>query len=499
MSGVPGYVCTSTEEANQLVDRVNRRMLSQRGLMLSRLIIAPPFLRLQDDARKTREQLRLYVQDFLFWRDRAKRLEARMVDIDGLSPHQHSERDGTEPATTGASLATMREPAEHAGSTQTSRDGVPADESIPEKYARHFEIKTTRGYPVAPKNAALFGLQEAEDPNERPEVMEVGTAAAAWSTRLAMVGPSSPSSRAHFQRSMKAQQAASARLEKDLMKARADLQTIYSSSRTANGDGKAVGAGLWAGTEEILGIALSGGSLNEMGGDAGEENNDDQCPPDSPTGEEKRSGGVLTQEKARESVAAHVVEGSHLARVLAALLGEDPNAAAKKRVSEHALPFSLRLTDFPPTLQAVFGEGPAATSLAAAFEHRVTSSKGAHERWGGTRLGQQTRKWAREGPVEIDESEFGLAGMAAANENSKYPAATRTTRQVHVDGCGREVDRQKKIGPPSTGGAPTVPGVAEGRESCSLTGAFRGYKAKSSLLQRWLTEKVPPSLPQPDV
>lgn len=473
-----------------------------------------PSPRFQDDARETKDQLRLYVQDFLLWRDRAKRLESRKVDPEAATPQQHSEGGGTEPATTEASLAAKKGFAEHAGSTQTGRnDEELADDSIPEKYARYFETDTG-GYPITPTNAALFGMQEAEGPQkEGPEAMETSTAAAAWSTRLAMTGSSSSSasSRAHFQRSMKAQQAASARLEKYLMKARADLQSIYAGNRTADvggggggsgGGGKAVSAVLRPGTKERLGIALSEGAFDEVDGDGGEGGNGSQCPPESPTSEEKRSGGAYMQEKTGESVATRVAEGSHLARVLAVLLGGDPTAAeaVAGRVSD-APSLPLRLTDFPATLQAVFGEGPAATSAAAAtaaFEHRVVSSKGAHERSEETRLRRQKRRWARECPVEIDrKSDFGLARKAAANGHSGHPAANTTGRVHHVDGCGRKEPRPE-TGLPSAGASPAVSGVAEGRESCSLTRAFHGYKAKSSLLERWLAERVSPSLSQPD-
>lgn len=464
-----------------------------------------PCLRFQDDARETKKQLRLYVQDFLLWRDRAKRLEARQAGTEAPTPPQHPERDGTAgSATTEASLAPTKGSAEDAGRTQAGGNGEPTHESIPEKYARYFETDAG-GYPDSPTDAALFGLQEAEDAKEGPagatktDTAEAA-AAAAWSTRLAMTGSSSDAARAHFQRSMKAQQVASARLEKDLMKARADLQSIYAGSRTAGvgggGRAKATSAGLRPGTEEErLGVALPERELDEVDGDEGEGSNDNRSSPESPTGEKERSGGVSTKEEnAGESVATHAVEGSHLARVLKVLLGGDP---AGGRVSD-APSLSLRLTDFPPTLQAVFGQGPAVTSPAAkTFEHRVTSSKGAHARCGEKLLGQQKRRWARKNPVQIDERELGLAGKAAASENGRvYPAAP-ATGHAGADGCGRREDRPEQK-PHSARGASTVSGVVEGRERCSVTGAFQGYEAKSSLLQRWLDERGSPPLPQPD-
>ncbi|CAM9397484.1 unnamed protein product, partial [Laminaria digitata] len=47
----------------------------------------------QDDAREATEQLRFYVQDFLMWRDRAKRLETRMVELG--HPKPWNDDDGT--------------------------------------------------------------------------------------------------------------------------------------------------------------------------------------------------------------------------------------------------------------------------------------------------------------------------------------------------------------------------------------------------------------------
>eukprot|EP00752_Nemacystus_decipiens_P006460 g5818.t1 len=423
----------------------------------------------QDDARETKKQLRLFVQDFLLWRDRAKRLEARQSDNEALPPPQHSEGDGTEPVTTGTGLAPQKGSAEDdAGLTQTGRNGEPAVESIPEKYARYFETETG-GYPIATADTAVFGPQRAGEPKDGPGAMETDTvaAAAAWSTRLAMTGSSSAATRGHFQRSMKAQQAASARLEKDLVKARADLRSIYAGSRTADvgGGGKALNAGLRPGTdEERLGNALSEGEeLDEVDGGGGAGSNGNQCSPESPTDEEERSGGVSTKEVPYESVPnSHAVEGSHLARVLAALLGGDPAGRGSD-----APTLSLRLKDFPPELQSVFGGGPAAAN---ASEFRATSSKGAHTRCGETGLSQPRQRYERESPMEVFESRLGRAGRAAASENGRVLAVS--TGHAGTDGCGQR-ERQRE----------------EGQERCSFTGAFHGYKAKSSLLQRWLDEK----------
>lgn len=486
-----------------------KKLLLVTRFFASRLVCSCPCLRFQDDARETKKQLRLYVQDFLLWRDRAKRLEVRRAENEDSTPPQHSEGHGTaDPATPEANVVPTKGSAEHAGRAQTSTNDKPSDESIPEQYARYFETDTG-GYPVAPTDAALFGLQEAEegDPKEGQGATDTDTAAAAWSTRLAMTGSSLASSREHFELSMKAQQAASALLEKDLMKARADLQSIYAGSRAADiggGGGSdktaVVSAALRARTEDGRpGIALSGGALDEMKGDGGEGDNDNQFSPESPTSEKSRSGGAFTKEKAGEPVATHVAKGSHLSRVLAVLLGGDPAAAATVAgKASDAPPLSLRLTDFPPVLQAVFGEGPAATSPAIAFEDRAASSKGAHGRSGKSGLRQPKRRWAKESTVEPGKRDFGLAGNAAASENGRvYPAAT-LTNQVGVDGCGRREGRRQGRLSSAAGASTAVPSATDGRESCSLTGAFQGYQAKSSFLRRWLDERVSPPLSQPD-
>lgn len=355
--------------------------------------------------------------------------------------------------------------------------------------------------------ATLGPLEPEQDPKAGSEVAEAAeAAAAAWSTRLAMAGSSSSSSRAHFQRSMEAQQAASARLEKDLMKARADLQSIYAgSSRTAGGGGgEATRAGLCSGTEEIVGIALSEGAVDEVGGDGGGGGSENRCPPGTPAGEEKHSEGGLHQEAAGNSVATHVVEGSHLARVLAVLLGGDPTTPEKTvvgRVSD-APPLSLRLADFPPALQAVFRQGSAAGSPADALKHRVVSSRGAHERRKEEDLKHQKRKQARENAAEIGKTELGLAGKLAWNLNGGEHAAVTTSAASCarvVGGRGRSESRPAEGLDPAEGDSTVSNAVAEGHgESASLAGAFHRYKAKSSLFQRWLDERVSPSLSQPE-
>lgn len=284
---------------------------------------------------------------------------------------------------------------------------------------------------------------------------------------------------------MKAQQDASARLEKDLMKARADLQSIYAGRRRADVGGKAPSVVLSSEAgEERSRIALSEGALDEVGCEGDEPIAGGECLAENPTVEEKRSGGVSAKQIPAEPVATHVVEGSHLARVLAVLLGEHPTAAeaAAPRAS-NAPSRSLRLKDFPPTIQAIFGEGvgPAATPAAATLDPAM-GSKGTHERCGETRLSRRTRRWARGSPIEVDKSMLCFAGKAAATEHRGVnTAATSPTGRAGVDGCGRKEDRRD-----------------DGQESCSLAGGFQGYKAKSSLLQKWMSERVFPSLSQSD-
>lgn len=444
-----------------------------------------------------------------------------------------------------SSLAAASTSADHAGITQTgnkNNDGEVAELSIPEKYARYFETTTGR-YTAAPTRGgvALFGSPRIArgDRKGRSEA-EAATAAAAWSTRSALAEcSSSASSRVAFQRSMKTQQEVSARLERDLAKARADLQSIYAGSRTKHGggcgDGNVMGIGLLRRKEGRSGEIMAEEVVTEADGDddVGEgSDDDDKNPFNNPTGEDNaqvqnstthggHSAGEFEQDKASDYIAPHIVEGSHMARVLAALLGADSTATATAmgRLSD-APPPSLRLTDYPPMLQAVFGEDPAVAlpllaPTAASERPVVMGSDRRQARSGETRLGgagvlkkQQARSWSY-GPVPADgrqkrwaresrdvkvheEDGFGRgADKDAADELNMHPAATNMGSGAC--GGGRDADRWGEQNT-SGGEAGVAPGVAEVSQSSSSTDAFRGYEAKSSLLQRWLAERVSPPL-----
>ena len=462
----------------------------------------PPYC-FQNDAREAKDQLRLYVKDFLLWRDRAKRLEARMVQLGHSQQPAGVEGDDPEPLATATGSA-------DAGSTQgdTEAEAV-AGLSIPENYARYFGTTLT--------SAPLSGPQEPQEPKEEQGAAAVAAAAAAWSTRSVIAGSSSASSRAHFERSMAAQQAISERLEKDLAKARADLGSIYAGSRTKGGGGKALGPGVLPGKEEIFGATRSDGALDDANGDAEGGNPDIQTPPDNQTGEDQGSGGAFVEDKVGEVVDGSVVGGPYMARVLAALLGGEPTAETEVG---RAPSQSLRLADFPPALHAVFGKGQAPATFLPfpAAAGRAPGVEGAHRRCGETLTRQQARSRSRRSisaerrerrqtrgnPAGVDgEPRVGFAGKAASSGGSNTastaacPATWTTDHQACVGGGGgRKAGRRGQGMDSGAGSGATSDRAVGGEESRSLTGAFRGYEAKSPLLQRWLVERAALSVAQ---
>ncbi|CAM9796433.1 unnamed protein product [Scytosiphon promiscuus] len=451
----------------------------------------------QDDSREAKEQLHLYVQDFLLWRDRAKRLGAREVQAGCPA---HSKRHAEAPPACDSPSEPLQQRAaddiqrttgakdedksiEHASSAQAREPEVSSDLSIPEKYARYFET-TTGGCASAAPSTEPVRLRQGDTPEGEPEA---AAAAAAWSTRSAMAGAlSSPSSRAYFQRSMKAQQEISHRLERDLVRARADLQAIYAGSRTrSSGESRS--------------------TRTEKNRDDDSQAREESCQilegvdPDAGDAPDQQ---VVPDAAACTSVARH----SYTGRVLAALLGGD--LAASPRTTASGLPGAsirtLRLSDYPPALQAVFSEWPAAVPLppapAASPNRRLRGAEAPHH--DRSRVPSRSPSWRaaphtdenegreQESLIGVDKNGSPPAKNAAAlvaGENSSSSADANAAGKTSGVLGARGSDHQSA----------DMATAAEGmRGGCSVSGAFRGYEAKSPFLRRWLGERFSPS-PQP--
>lgn len=486
---------------------------------------------MQENALETKDQLRLYVDDFLLWRNRAKHLEALLIDLGhppqpGLhaetplscgspsskehkrpeAPQRQNVDDKEQEADPRTPVA--GEPVEYGGSMQAGDDAQGL--SIPEKYARYFET-TTGGYPGPPSNASFPGTQRTEGSELDSET---AAAAAAWSTRAAMAESfsSSSSSRAYFQRSMKAQQQISARLGKDLARARADLQSIYERNKAkARRDGGETSTCRGSLLHETDGKSEAASSERAQGNGTGRKVGD------SPSREDERRvqdrtavQGVATQDNV-SAPAASFPEGSHMARVLAVLLGEDStaNGTGVAGLSDASTP-SLRLTDYPQMLQAVFGGGPEASLPDSAVAHgrRVMVSEAPQRAQTGQGYGDDEGRFPTQPPshrrILTEEKQQDRTTLSHARVDRSYgPGATEencTEVQLHNRTCGRNGGRghagcrpEDKAAVEGASGIPDDVDPGGGRESRSLARAFRGYEAKSSLLQRWLGEKKSPS------
>lgn len=487
----------------------------------------------QDNALEAKEQLRLYVDDFLLWRSRAKHLEALLIDL-GYPPqpglhaeipsscgspsskeHKHPEAPQRQNVDdkkqeVGPRTSVAEGPVEYGGSTQA---GDAKGLSIPEKYARYFET-TTGGYPTPPSNAALPGTQRTEGSDLDSET---AAAAAAWSTRAAIAGPSSSSSSspAYFQRSMKAQQDISVRLGKDLARARADLQSIYESNqaKARRGGGEASTCpGLLS---ESDGKSEAASSERAQGHGTGRNGGDSRSREDERQVQHRTAVQGVAKQHYVSAPAASFPQGSHMARVLAALLGEDStaNGMTVGGLSEDASTPALRLADYPPMLQAVFGGGAAAPTLpdpAVAHRRRVMVSEAPRGQTGqgygdddeGGRFPTQPRSHRR---TLTEEKQQARTTESQAQVDRRHgPGATEencSEGQIHNRTCGRSGGGgDAGCRPEDKAAVEGVSGIPDDvdpgrRESRSLARAFRGYEAKSSLLQRWLGEKKSPSPP----
>ena len=544
----------------------------------------------QDDAREATEQLRFYVQEFLTWRDRAKRLEARMVELghpkpwidhnDGTahssdwplvltspsaqhpSTFQRKNRDRRKvvqqpEGVAGGGGANDDSPISRSDKIIGSADnsGTKADvlggpeekcaqgtPSLPSKVQRGSgelgdgAVNTSADASVAEIHTGCFYTPRYQ-PNTSigaqlrgPPTVE---AAPAWPSGLAMGGRQSPASRAYFQRSMEAQQEVSARLERDLAKARADLQEIYGGDKAKADVGARVGLlPRRGGADEgryIEGrhdvardVDLLAGTRGEEGRDNG--NNDDR-PLSSGGPSTERGGSVQPQHPTSQHnpTGACTLEsdvgpvnsrGPYMMRVLAALLGERTIAEATaglngtkhppvydetRRIPERRLKNSLtvdaprpslRLTDFPSTLQAVFCEGKSVLpSPAGAVSSRTLPVARERDEQVRRQHGQRHRAWSghNTGERKGEASQKGRPSTTSTANLPKHPGGSAPTSAASSQSF-RDNDGDKQYREKAAAGASDLRGSA----SCALVGAFREYEAKSPLLQRWMLERFPP-------
>lgn len=553
-------------------------MLYARSLLMRTCLISLPFVfGQQDDAREATKQLRFYVQDFLVWRDRAKRLEARIIELGHPKPWIDHD-DGTAHSCDWPLVLTAQHPATLQRKDRDRRSAVQQPERVAGSRGATDEIPSSRMDSIVrntdnsgtkaevssgPEEKCAEGSPSLSSKGQRGSG-EVGDgagntsadasfserhtgcfgvqlrgpptaeAAPAWPLELAVGGGQSPASRAYFQRSMEAQQEVSARLERDLVKARADLQAIYGGDKAKGDVGvrvgllpRELGADVCRYMDRRHDVSRDAGSLAGTRNKEGCDNGDSDDRPHSPGGLSTEGGGSIQPQHptsepnnpvcALESdVAPANSRGPYMIRVLAALLGENTIAEAtaglsgtkhppvcdeSRRITERGLknrltidapPPCLRLTDFSPTLQAVFGEGTVLKSPADAMSSRTLPA--AREREGKVHRQQGLRHQAWSGHHSQTEernrvsSPIGTRSTVATSSYPAHPAGSAPTVNVALCQNVRDGGGDKR----SQGKAAAGTGSdLRGSASCALAGAFREYEAKSPLLQRWMLERFP--------
>lgn len=559
----------------------------------------------QEDAREAKEHLRLYVRDFLQWRDRAKGLEARLVALghtqpllvegDTLHPtdllvaesdcqksdfeklpcskdakEEKEEEEGVSTLDRGLSSTTRRQRSRQKETDEGNDDENIASISAPERHARYLETLTAR-YPFVADQLKQSRTEQApmkeNQPREnvastiftRESVLGEGGAAEAIQG-----GGMASTSRAYFDRSMQAQQEVSARLEKDLVKARADLQMIYATHENNGADdddggGTCTGQGGESG-EGVLpsaGTPRRGDVVNECTRRGDGSNNssveEQMYQPSSSIVE----GGINNQHPRPTGVNPNAkntdtpinISGPYMARVLTALLGGDTESIAEATTSLELLtgrkkkrrknsnttrdrrglttgpmstrspapaPPPLRLSDYPPMLQAVFSGDPAALLSPAngtssgwrvavkarervtgdvshekegarrqqASRHQATTRSTLHNRAAASgKARQQTGRLANERPGTTKDNR----AEESQKQRASLPAAARDTSVGTIEHLADErsfyYDAQPKGVPRAA-----VPGVDSDKCAMMAGGAFLEYKAQSPLLQRWFEE-----------
>ncbi|CAM9913378.1 unnamed protein product, partial [Ascophyllum nodosum] len=222
----------------EVQDRLVRALRTEADLIKRAKEVA------QGDAREAGQRLRLFVQGFLMWRDRATLLEARMAELDHpqRQPNDdddpgHSQARPVLSALSGQNYDSMAKQAKAGeGCLSTSRIVKWKDCSC--------QQGTEGGRRCSPRDAVealqhsgvirsdladedyLKDTRQLVDGNP---LLLVSRGLGKATTEACPLGPASPRSREHFERSMKAHQDISSRIENELAKARDELHSIYAN------------------------------------------------------------------------------------------------------------------------------------------------------------------------------------------------------------------------------------------------------------------------------
>ena len=433
----------------------------------------------QGDAREAGQRLRLFVQGFLMWRDRATLLEARMAELDHpqRQPNDdddpgHSQARPVLSALSGQNYDSMAKQAKAGeGCLSTSRIVKWKDCSC--------QQGTEGGRRCSPRDAVealqhsgvirsdladedyLKDTRQLVDGNP---LLLVSRGLGKATTEACPLGPASPRSREHFERSMKAHQDISSRIENELAKARDELHSIYAN------DGKSSSSS--SSSNRNINILKKGATDATAALDSQGDYEDPITSTCFDSHHKSEVEGVNMLEGAQEGdrcdcgndpYADVKVSGPHLARVLSALLGAE-NASrgvasrvegvrkhipgkpdrrttngrgvgvGVKAVPSSPAPSCLRMSDYPSLVQDIFrGESSAAPPPPAGVPKPLSDKASPALLW----------------------SQRGI---------NRRPTAARER------GAASPVARGKSKG-------------------CAVTVEFRAYEPKSPLLQRWLAER----------
>lgn len=583
----------------------------------------------QEDARETKEQLRLYMTDYVLWRDRAKHLEVTLNQLRHRSPtegrndkplssqfHEGGEimssvGDGTRKSSAAADGLSSPK-----GDSRDARQGVPAGHQqvdgnggigellpLPDRRtnddlktthcaALHFSAADQRreSAPVAGQSALSSRGDTGTASPGRGSVQGQGMAAEKLGSTGMGFETSSVAAKSYFERSMRAQQEGSARLERELAKARADLDSLLGHNSKGAGspapsppgeeEDELAARDCVTGKEEGEGrIRVGGGresnsaSRNQNNAVEGRPSNDVDLLKLLSFPTEAAAGGIIGDGyDDRLDGHAHPVEiadddiallprrvgdgavagdvqratltdtisttGPHMARVLAALLGREEAVTGRTlaqssrsvtcctHVRNAALTASTTaattgiggvgvggknngnnasagtepiaavvprlLSDYPPILQAVFGTGVGNLPLAGLAA--TTTAPLPYPTGNDPPVVVGTRKSsviAAEPEPRMGASDADLAGP----EHLLVQIASDPTPSGVCIGSGigatESVGTESKISEARTASCVVRhPAMASASVGGVVGAAFRGYEAKSPLLQRWLAERA---------
>lgn len=214
---------------------------------------------MQEDARETKEQLSLWMADSLLWRNRAKRVQVAL-EQPGLPSPTEGRNDKSPSSQSPEADAIIAPVCDGTGKDSAAADGLDSPEArsrdtlkdisaghqqadggggigeqlpLPERRTKDY-LKTT--YRAAsdftdPDQCRQFPMSSRGDKKmaspRRGSVQEQGMNTETWGSTGIGFEAASVVSKSYFERSMRAQQEGSARLEKELTKARAELDSLF--------------------------------------------------------------------------------------------------------------------------------------------------------------------------------------------------------------------------------------------------------------------------------